>query len=78
MFLYLANSIKISIKILCCEETVNIKNKGGCIFGYSCDAIGEVEWLETLSSPVVKLCVEDLEATSGCEGLSSQKYRTVM
>lgn len=31
-----------------------------------------------VGSPLVKLCVVDLEATSGCEDLSSQKYGTVM
>lgn len=55
VFLYLANSIKISVKILCYEGTVNIENKGSYIFGYLCDAIGEVERLETLSRPLVEL-----------------------
>lgn len=42
------------------------------------DAIGEESSGLRLHSTLVKLCAVDLEATSGCEELSSQKYRTVM
>lgn len=70
VFIYLANSMKVSVKILCYEGTVSIKNKDSCIFGYLCDVNVEVEWLETLSSPLVKLCVVGLEDTSSCEELT--------
>lgn len=36
------------------------------------------EWLETLSSPLVKVCVVGLETSSGCDELNSQNYRIVI